>query len=381
MAKTKLSVLGVPFTPSGPRNYVRTFEESLGVTDDVLLNLDNWDAASAEIRVVEDTVVRRFHKFLSESIGADDNVSKGFGRGRSESIGVDDAFERQADYVRNPQDGLDLNETLFRDTFNTEPENVTVSDAIAKTLHRNLIDGLDYREKTKYPFYRDEDFTVSDEFDRIAEVERSFDEELDYSVLTVKSPGKFLPEELEFEETYVRHIYKNLSESMRVNDTLLRNASAVMFDLVIRDDVLSWEELDEVSDSPPVGYTPFRRFHPGDYEFQEFMTGIRLTGPENQGQAGILGLKHNVDVPDVTERGEATVTAGDISGNDGEHDVTFTKTFTAVPEVYPVWINGATPALPEIISVTETGFTFILRDITSPSTKVEGTISWAVIGR
>lgn len=261
-------------------------------------------------------------------------------------------------------------------------DGIGVDGSLARGLSRNIDETISQAEKPyRNPLLSGEDISYDELAGSVAGFIRGLSDGADAADSYSLYPKKVVPEDIDYSESLQPKLSKNIVETVSVYDTFLRNAGAVMFDLVIRDDVLTKDQLDEIADSPPVGYTPFRQFHPGDYDYQEGMIGVRITGAQYEGQVGISGLQLNVDIPDITDRGTATVTAGDVSGSSGQHTVTFNKTFSAAPEVYPVWIAGSTAAVPEIISVTATQFVFILRESSSPSTVVEGTISWAALGK
>lgn len=321
---TRLGLFGTPFSDGEPTLFVLSFEETIGVTESVYANPSSW------------------YLFFNESVGVADTRSRV------------------------------LNKSVA--------EGVTTSEGRTRHPHRGISELVTVATKTQLPNNYRERFTLSDGILYGLDASRNFEEDISLSVSLEKQPHKSFEVDVTFDETYVRQFHKNVEENFLVNDTLLRATNGVVFDFYIRDDAMEFTDFEEAADSPPVGYTPFQIFYPGDYQYTEAMVGVRITGAQNGGQAGILGLTHNVDVVDITDRGQATVTALEVSGSGGEHAVTFAKTFTTTPEVTVSWAYGPDAAIAEIISVTETGFVFILRDISSPTTKVEGTATWAAIG-
>lgn len=258
-------------------------------------------------------------------------------------------------------------------------EIIGLSEARTRKLGKRLSEEIVSHDKSKQPFFVQTFFDVSDDLVKGTGFARSH-VEIPFTVSSslLRRAGKNLVESFEISEELTKTFVKNITETIVVADTLLRNANAILFDLVLRDDVLDLTELAEISDSPPVGYTPFKVFYPGDYQGQKFMVGTRIKSADTTGRAGILGLQLNVDVVDVTDRGSAEIEVGEEET--GVY-VPFEKTFTVPPDVYPVWAEGSSAAVPEILEVTTAGFTFILRDINTPSVKVTGSITWAAIGR
>lgn len=432
MAYTRLGPLGLPTRSRGGTRYELFLDESFSIASTVLGNLDNYDVAASEslsvsdsvLRVIgkngaetitlQDTRVRSLSRTIQESATVVDTRVRHLSRQEMDALGITDAYARH--YTVDVQENLTTDENRARDTaqpfsesleyadsrtrrfgkniseeagltdtYETQigvhyTEAVGLTDAIAKRLYRGFDESVGYGEIPDYPRWIYEELGLTDPLARVIDAERNFTQTLEYADIVSLGQTKRYFDEASVADDFDKKLTKNFHETLGLRDTLLRSANAVMFDLRFREDVLTPEEMDTISDSPPVGYTPFRVFYPGDYQYTEGMYGIRVTGVDNGGQIGILGLKLNVDVPDVTERGAATVTGPEAAGS-GEHTVTFTKTFTAIPEVYPVWTDGPTAAVPEIISVTTSGFVFILRDISSPATKVEGNITWAAIGR
>lgn len=167
---------------------------------------------------------------------------------------------------------------------------------------------------------------------------------------------------------------KSLEESFRVQDQIRRAANGVIHDVLITS--AEWDEDDfkSYADSPPVGYTPFKEFFAGDYKFKKALIGVRVSGPPTGGSIGISELKHVIDVPDVRDRGSHSITTS------AAETISFTKSFRAAPEVSVTWKGGTNPATPEVFDVTTTNFKVRLRDLNSPSSFVDGTISWTAEG-
>lgn len=218
---------------------------------------------------------------------------------------------------------------------------------------------------------------VLDTDERPVDYSRRSSDILDVLETRVRGLHKVISAEFDLDDGLIRVFRKRIAEAITVKDTRRSSAKGIIFDLVLRSDALSLEDLKTMADSPPVGYTPFQNFYPGDYQYQEAMVGVRVRATDVNNQAGILGLKLNIDVPDVTDRGSAEVGPTETAGK----TVAFSKQFTIPPEVNVVFAGGTTAAVAEITSVTTTDFTFILRNVSSPATLVTGEVTWAAIGR
>jgi len=257
-------------------------------------------------------------------------------------------------------------------------ETIGIAEARTRRVQRFVDQTFFFDEVPQYPRYHYEPVGIGEAQETTVAYDRTLTpQEYTYSEEYTRYLHKALVYSFDTADAFGKRLHKNISEAVAVRDTLLRNSNCVIYDIVLRSDSLSYDDINAIADSPPIGYTPFQTFYPGDYEFREAMVGVRVRSFDTTARAGILGLTHNVDVPDVTDRGTAIVASGETAGK----TVSFTKVFAIPPEVYVVFSEGTTAALPEITGVTNSDFTFILRDISSPSTLVEGTVTWAALGR
>ena len=86
----------------------------------------------------------------------------------------------------------------------------------------------------------------------------------------------------------------------------------------------------------------------------------------------LTDAKFIVDVPDVRDRGTVAVPVGGLT-------VAFNQPFNAPPEVQATFKGGATIAVPQIGTITTSGFQLTL---INPATQasVAGNASWAAEG-
>jgi len=183
-----------------------------------------------------------------------------------------------------------------------------------------------------------------------------------------------LSEELALEEVAVKHSGRVSEEAVGLADALLRHANAVMADLALRSspmDEATFRAM--VTDKAPLGYGRFRDLVPGDYEYAKAIIGLLLSAPVTGERIAILNAVLNVDVPDVRDRGTASVPVGGV-------EVTFNRSFAEPPEVQVTLKAGGSPSFPEVLTISTTDFTVRLLDAADGVTPVAGTVSWSALG-
>ncbi len=163
-------------------------------------------------------------------------------------------------------------------------------------------------------------------------------------------------------------------EPLAILDRVLRASEAVIADLAFRTTPLDAEGFAAlVAESRPLGYGPFRDLTPGDYEYARALVRLALEAPSTIGsRVALADARLNIDVPDVRDRGTVAVP---ISGT----VVPFTRSFNAPPEVQATFKGGAVLAVPQIGTITTTGFQLSL---INPDTlaSVAGNASWSAEG-
>ena len=164
------------------------------------------------------------------------------------------------------------------------------------------------------------------------------------------------------------------AEEIALRDRLLRAAEAVIADLAFRA-----TPLDEagfavlVAESRPLGFSAFRDLVPGDYEYAKALVRLILEAPvTTANRVALSEVLLNIDVPDVRDRGMVAVPIGGAV-------VPFNRTFNAAPEIQATFKGGGTLAIPQIGTITATGFHLTL---VNPDTQgsVAGNASWSAEG-
>ena len=171
------------------------------------------------------------------------------------------------------------------------------------------------------------------------------------------------------------HIQAHLvKEQLALLDRILRASNAVIADLVFRSTPLNEEEFANlIAQSIPLGFGAFRDLTPGDYEYSKALVRLVLEAPvTTANRVALSEARLNIDVPDVRDRGTATV---DTTGT----FVAFNRVFNAPPEIQATFKGGAVFAIPQIGAITTTGFELSL---ITPDTQVSvaGNASWSAEG-
>lgn len=124
------------------------------------------------------------------------------------------------------------------------------------------------------------------------------------------------------------------------------------------------------------GYGAWRRFSPGDYEYSDALVRLVVTSASTD-RALVTDLQMTVDVPDLSDRGSATITDANAGAV-----VVFSRLFHVIPEVVAAVKSGAgsNPIAVEMKALpTKTGFTARMRD-TITGAYVTGSFTWAANG-
>jgi hypothetical protein len=162
------------------------------------------------------------------------------------------------------------------------------------------------------------------------------------------------------------------AEADRAWDELVNESNAVISDIVIRNDGLSEDDFaDMLEVGAPVGFADFKKFIAGDYEFQRAMFRTRVRASSTD-RPRISNLKLTVDMPDVLDRGHASIPA------DPSTVVLFNKTFSVAPEVVATQQGGSSVGRVQVIEVTSTQFTVVILDASDDP--MAATISWTAVG-
>lgn len=177
-----------------------------------------------------------------------------------------------------------------------------------------------------------------------------------------------------------KNVQTKLLEELKVLDAFLRKADVAVADMVLSTlaagediDLAAFENL--VTNGAMPGYTNWRDFIPGDYEYTKALFRVIIES-STADRAQIQQLDVAVDVPDVNDRGTVTVTnatAGAV--------VEYNRLYHVIPDVTLSAKGGLThPTVPEfLVAPNLVGFTVRLRD-TITGDYVTGTFTWSAHG-
>ena len=222
--------------------------------------------------------------------------------------------------------------------------------------------GIDSDHGKGYSVNNEENLMVSDATNRTAAFIRTIVEEL--AILDEVAKNQAI----------------KLAEELKVLDAFLRKADVILADMVLSTlaagediDLDAFENL--VTNGAMPGYTNWRDFIPGDYEYTKalFRTIIESKTAD---RAQIQQLDVAVDVPDLQDRGTVIVTNATAGGV-----VEFNKDFHVIPDVTLSAKGGLNnPTVPEfLVAPNLNGFTVRLRD-TITGSYVTGSFTWTAIG-
>lgn len=200
-------------------------------------------------------------------------------------------------------------------------------------------------------------------------------ESITLSEALAKDFGKGIAEAIAFTDAEKKNYSLPFSESVSVIDAYVRRANAIFSNMIVGTTDLTQISFDDIVDSGKiVGYDRFRDFIPGDYTYQKAMFRAILESV-NADRARLTNMKVTVDVPDVFDRGQVTISAAQAATG---VTVLFYRQFNVVPEVTVTMKGGTVFAIPNV-TPSLTGFSIILKD---PATNagVAGTVSWSAHG-
>ena len=89
---------------------------------------------------------------------------------------------------------------------------------------------------------------------------------------------RLIEETFNITDGYSKIINKNITVSLPIEDRLVRNSNAVMYDVVLRSSAnIDISKLRTIARQALAGYEDGVEFLPGDYEYKEAIVGLVLT--------------------------------------------------------------------------------------------------------
>ena len=303
--------------------------------------------------------------YAEESISVSDKCFFNLGLNPQESIAFNEVLSKSSLVFWEEAFYVSSSNALVAGYFRSFQSDISIVDTSTDfDIGQNIDESISFAEEGSmdYDMQKEESFSVSDAdvIGSTVAYNRTFSESL-----TVTDA-----------HSVVFKIY--ISESLSIREAWWRAADMVVSDITLMSpdsiDDKAFENLVAYGSKP--GYTPWRNFIPGDYEYQNAMFRVLMTS-KNEDRGLIRNLQVTVDVPDLLDRGTAYVTVASYGAA-----VTFSRHFHIVPEVTTSARGGTTtnPIVVEFDDVpTKTGFRARLRD-TVTGAYTTGSFSWAATG-
>lgn len=174
-------------------------------------------------------------------------------------------------------------------------------------------------------------------------------------------------------DAYSNGIIKMFGETLKVRDTFVRRGPAVLSNIVLRSDVLTFAQfLAEDHTVVGNGYGPYKPFIAGDYDLSKALIKISLKREAASQDLRVTAGKFNADRPIITDSGQVTASTG------GTVAVSFSKEFLTAPVVSSAFVSSTGVGIVRITGITSTGFNIDLVD--NSGTRIAGTIGWIAQG-
>jgi len=279
-------------------------------------------------------------KAVMESFQLAEGLARSVVMQKFETLSIAETYTDLIAYILRVSESLSFAEVASKATTKPFSESFTTTDALAKKQTKSI----------------SEAFSFVETFGRTVAFKLSIAEGFSFAESIKRAQTLKLSEALSFAEQYRRH------------------ANGVVSDMLIATtEITAQDFLDIFEAGHPPGYTNFRDFIQGDYTYQKALFRAILTST-NADRGYIDGLRVTVDVPDIFDRGTASVTnaaTGVLVG--------FARQFRVSPEVTLTFKGGTTVAVPRILGAVSTaGFTAVLEN--TSGTRVTGLISWVAQG-
>ena len=166
----------------------------------------------------------------------------------------------------------------------------------------------------------------------------------------------------------------------RLSDVLLENANAVI-DMVsfysgVMDEATFAQRANTVQ-----GYSTFKEFYVGDYEYQRALVKLSVTAEQMNSGIHLYNVIHNVDIPDTDDRGRV-----EITDTTAPTKVYFNKFYYHAPGVAVTLVGGSAGdgvVIPNVTSTEgqdEDGRYFEVELLKMSGERTQGTVIWVSKG-
>lgn len=166
----------------------------------------------------------------------------------------------------------------------------------------------------------------------------------------------------------------------RFSDTLLENANAVIDMVSFYDGVMDEATFAQRANTVQ-GYSSFKEFYVGDYEYQRALVKLSVTAEQMNSGIHLYNVVHNVDIPDTDDRGKVVIT-----DTTAPTKVYFNKFYYHAPEVSVTLVGGSTgdsvviPVLTNHEGQDKDGRFFEIELLDMSGARKQGTVIWVSKG-
>lgn len=324
--------------------------------NDAVVGPRTWDGA------YDPTVSITYYVDVGETMSVADGLTSGVSINKSELVAFAEVASK--DYFDNISETLAFAETVMKGSGLNPQEAIAFAEGIGNSVGfiREIAESIGFTEVygNGIGVNRSETITLAEGFDRVATFIKSISENLTFAEALAKTHSM------------------SVSEVLAISDRLRKMGDYVLADALVSSvEVSATDFATMLSNGAAVGYETWRDFSPGDYEFRQAMFRVMIDS-KSQDRGLITALQTAIDVPDVLDRGSATITNATNGVN-----VVFSRAFHVVPEVTMTVKSGvgtSNPVAAEFLVLpTRTGFTARLRD-TANGALVTGSLSWSAAG-
>lgn len=346
-------------TDATSQSYTQALTETFATADSLSKAMTQL---LAETLTTADTLSHVASQSLTETFATADVPSANYAQKLSEAFATSDSNTVQFQYAQFVSEAVSLAESFSKISMFY----LAVQEAII--AGENQTDA-----NVRPPLLLSESFTLQDVLSNAFISNQA--ESLTTAELLSERLEQSLSETITVADSEGKIYTIKVSEALSTIDAYVRKANAVFSNMVINAGDLTQLAFDDLVDNGKiVGYDRFREFIPGDYSYQKAMFRAILQSA-NDDRARLNTMKVTVDVPDIFDRGSATIGSTQTAGI----VITFARVFHIIPEITVTLKGGTIISIPVVSSPSLTEFTVMLKDPSS-NTGVTGSLSWAAHG-
>jgi len=353
------------------------FVESLAIADRTrfatsLELVDEFSVASSHAKTAQ------FYREFSSAFGLSDALANAFGLSRTEYLVVEPTHRKQG--AKSISQALSvIDQAPIKNVTKHSIQPFVISDFKAHVWDAYLafetqlaLESVDSRQATVSTF---EYFDITHESDW-REITRNSITPLLISEAWGRTAkyNRDLIEGLGIADPISFAVEHRIYEFARIYAGLERAGDLAVSDMILSNGDLSLDAFKQMIEyGRPAGYSNWRDFMPGDYEYQKAMFRAVLSS-KNSDRGMLTNIQAVVDVPDIIDRGSATI---EVAANGVR--VNFNREFHIIPEVVLTTKGGVgVPATPDVVDIDLLGFTAIMR--TPDGALSSGVFAWAAHG-